>query len=107
MSDELLVSRMSQREHRQIAREHVLSERIFFLANDRRARDAFFMILPFCHLTEAQVRKVGGLIGDTRNVVPGRGVNGMPIFTSVRFVHVNDVPYIIKEITAAHERIDA
>lgn len=83
----------------------VLLGRKMVLADAHAVRSAFYMVLAFISMTEAATKLVGGLIGDLSETVPGRGMNGYPIFLSVGFLHKADAAFYDAELTRLMEAI--
>jgi hypothetical protein len=76
----------------------IVTNRALVTANTHVIRNAFYMILAFLDFAPDAIPKIGALIGYYDNVVPTRAMNGYPIFTSLDFVHADDVPRLNAEI---------
>lgn len=85
------VKRRSPEEITKLAREYITGQ-VMVTNNPRIIESAFYMILAFVNMTKAATEKVGALIGDNSSVVPGRAMNGYPIYLSVGFLHKADIP---------------
>lgn len=90
------IKRKTAQEIRELAADIV--QRKVFVTNDPDAiRCAFYVILAFISFTKAAVPKVGALIGDMSETLD-RSMNGYPIFTTVGFLHVEDLEALNVEV---------
>ena len=81
----------------ELARQYVTRE--VLVTNDvDTINSAFYMLLAFLSFTEAAAKQVGALIGFLSQVVPGRAMNGYPIFVQMGFLHVDDLPRFKAEV---------
>lgn len=68
-------------------------------------RCAFYMVLAFLTFTEPARKQVGALIGYNNEAVPGRAMNGYPIYCSVGFLHRDDVEAFNAEVARMMEAL--
>lgn len=54
-------------------------------------------------IPEDELKKIA-LIYEFRSQAGPRGINGMPMFTSCRFIHLDDLPMLDKAIVAELDR---
>jgi hypothetical protein len=54
-------------------------------------RCAFYIMTSFMDWSKVDTDKIGAFIGYMDAVVPGRGMNGYPIFLSMGLLHKDDV----------------
>lgn len=73
--------------------------------NERVMASAFYMMAALMDWSMVDTSKVGALIGYMDSVVPGRAMNGYPIFTSMGFLHVDDVETYDRHLTQMHEAL--
>lgn len=99
-----LVPRRTKTEIRDLARQIVTRE-VLVTDQPHVIQSAFYLILAFTTLTKRQSDAVGAVIGFYSDVVPGRGMNGYPIFTSVAFLHRNDVDALNAEVDQMRQAI--
>lgn len=80
-----------------LARDALLGK-ILVTADKNAIKSAFYMMLALTEMTEAASRRIGALIGYYEDAVPGRAMNGYPIFTSMGFLHKADVDFYDAEM---------
>jgi len=89
----LLPWRQTPERLREMAREYVTGQAII-TAEERVIRSAFYIMTTFMDWSTVDPSKVGAFYGPRDNTVPGRGMNGYPIFLSMTLIHVDDVPIL-------------
>lgn len=60
--------------------------------------NAFSLVFAVITIEAAAAQRIGALVGDYGEVVPRMGRNGYPLFLSVGFVHIDDVPALQAEL---------
>ena len=75
---------------RKLARE-VIQGLAMVTDQEREIKTAFMMMTLFVDWSTIKTDKIGAFIGYVDDAVRGRAINGYPIFTSMGFLHIDDV----------------
>ncbi len=82
-----------------LARQAVLGEAL--VTNDPEVIQwSFGLILSGMDIEEEAAEKIAALIGERTHVIGDRGINGYPMFSSVKFLHVDDAQAFSVEVKA-------
>lgn len=82
--------RRTTAELRTLARQ-TLQREVMVTDDPHAVRCAFYIMTSLMSWSNVDTDKIGAFIGYMDAVVPGRGMNGYPIFLSMGLLHVDDV----------------
>lgn len=82
----------------------ILMREVMVTNDPRHIECGFAMMLMMVSITKAATTKVGALIGEYAETT-GMAMNGVPIFTSLGFVHIDDMPWLFAEMDRMAEAL--
>lgn len=98
------VKRLTPQEVHEVARRVVTNQGL--LTNQSRAlRSAFMLLLSLTDWSAFDVATIGAFYGDLGDVIPGRTLNGFPMFHTLRLIHTDDVSLLTAEIKRLTEAL--
>lgn len=86
-----------------MARDWVTGQAVI-TSDEQEIRSAFYVMTAMLDWSTVDVDNVGAFYGPMDSTIPGRAMNGLPIFTSMRLVHLADMPALrrhVKQMRAA------
>lgn len=99
-----VIVRQDEARLKDLARDNVTG-RVFIANTEHAIKAAFYMMTALMPPVE-NPEDAGAFVGFMDQVVPGRSMNGYPIFTSMLVIHKDDLPLLMNYIEQMEKALE-